>query len=112
MGHAETSITADADNVGALIDAWTVMVGRLPGHTMERSDGVVTMFGHVPLPFMNLSVLDRPLTDVTEFRRALGVARERAKACEHGSLVAICPSWAPAGWRSLAAEEGLELALN
>jgi GNAT superfamily N-acetyltransferase len=112
MAETETTITSDEDNVGALIEAWASLVRRLAGHTVERLDGVATTFGHVPLSFLNLSTLDRPMADATDFRRALGVARERAKACEHPSMVAVCPNWAPPRWRSLMAEEGLEPVMN
>lgn len=108
----QTGITSNKDNVEALIDAWTLMVGRLPGHAIERSAGVATTFGHVPLPFLNVSILDRAFIDASDFRRALGVARQRAKACQHDSLVALCPAWAPAHWQAIMAEEGLQLSLN
>ena len=70
------------------------------------------MFGHVPLTFLNLSVLDRPAVDAEDLRGLLAVAKGRAGACEHGSLLGICEAWAPAGWERVAAEQGFALALN
>jgi GNAT superfamily N-acetyltransferase len=107
MSESRAGLTSDEDNVGALIEAWRAMVGRLPGHTIARSADVATAFANASLPLMNLSILDRPTVSETDFGRALGVARERAEACEHGSLVVVCPSWAPPEWRRIAAGAGL-----
>jgi GNAT superfamily N-acetyltransferase len=112
VSETETGITSNRNNIEALIAAWTAMVGRLPGNTIERSAGVATSFAHVPLPLLNLSILDRAFVDGPDFRGAVGVARERARACRHGSLVAVCPAWAPAEWGDIAAEEGLRASLN
>jgi GNAT superfamily N-acetyltransferase len=107
MSERKAGLASDEDNVGALIEAWRAMVGRLPGHTIARSADVATAFANAPLPLMNLSILDRPTVGETDFGQALGVARERAQACEHGSLVVVCPSWAPPEWRRIAAAAGL-----
>jgi GNAT superfamily N-acetyltransferase len=107
MGEIDGGVASDEGNIGALVEAWRTMVGRLPGATLEHSDGVATAFGHVSLPLMNLSVLDRPCVDEAGFRRALGVARERARSCSHPSLVVLCPAWAPSEWRRIAGEAGL-----
>ena len=112
MRRARSTVTPDTDNVEALISAWELMVGRFPGHTIERSEGVATIFGHLPLSFFNLSVLDRPLVAEADFRRSLAVARERARACRHDSLVALCTAWAPGNLAELAAREGLTPSLN
>jgi GNAT superfamily N-acetyltransferase len=109
MGEAEGGVASDEGNIGALVEAWRTIVGRIPGATLEHSDGVATTFGHVSLPLMNVSVLDRASADEADLRRALGVARERARSCIHPTLVALCPGWAPPRWRSIAAEAGLEL---
>jgi hypothetical protein len=58
------------------------------------------------LPFLNVSTLDRPLADPSAFRAALCEARARAEDCAHGSMLALCDDWAPAGWEDLAAEAG------
>ncbi len=89
-----------------------MMVGRLPGAVIEQANGVATMFAHVPLPFLNLSMPDYPLATAGDLRAALAVVRVRAKTCEHGSLLALCEPWAPAEWEPVAVEEGFAMALN
>lgn len=103
---------SNEENVEVLIEAWKLMVGRLPGAAIEHAKGIATMFAHVPLPFLNLSMPDCPITDVKALRGALAVVRERAKACEHGSLLALCKPWAPPDWEQVTLEEGFAMALN
>lgn len=103
---------SDEETVEVLIEAWKLIVGRLPGAAIEHAKGVATMFAHVPLPFLNLSMPDSPLANAEELRGALSVVRERAKACQHGSLLALCEAWAPAEWEQVALEEGFAMALN
>jgi len=103
---------SNEENVDVLIEAWKLMVGRLPGAAIEHSKGVATMFAHVPLPFLNLSMPDCPLANAEALRGALGVVRERAKSCAHGSLLALCEPWVPAEWEQVALEEGFAMALN
>lgn len=112
MSETKSEIASNDDNVEALIDAWKLMVGRLPNHTIEQSDGVATIFGHVPLTFLNVSILDRPFLDASDFSGALKLASARAKACRHVSVVGFCTAWAPADWANVVAEAGLELSLN
>ena len=45
------------ENVRVLIEAWKLMVGRLPTGRIQQADGIATMFGHMPLPFMNVSAM-------------------------------------------------------
>jgi len=103
---------SDKEVVEVLIEAWKLMVGRLPDAVIEQANGVATMFAHVPLPFLNLSMPDCPLANAEALRGALGVVRERAKSCEHGSLLALCEPWVPAEWEQVALEEGFGMALN
>lgn len=102
----------DEENVEVLIEAWKLMVGRLPGAEIEQSQGVSTMFAHVPLPFLNLSMPDCPLLDVQALRRALALVSSRAEACAHSSLLALCEAWVPREWEQVALEEGFAMALN
>lgn len=108
----EGGITADADNVAAMIDAFGLMIRRLPGATIEETGGVATFFGHVPLAFFNMSILDRPTTDAVEFRRALDVACTRARACSHSSYIGLCHAWAPRNADEIIAQAGLAAALS
>ncbi len=100
------------ENVGVLIEAWKQLVGPFPTARIEHAGGVATMFAHIPLPFMNLSVLDGPVADPGELRNRLAVVKERAMACEFGSLLALCDKWAPADWLRVLGDEGFSLALN
>jgi GNAT superfamily N-acetyltransferase len=100
------------ENVGVLIEAWKLMVGRLPGSTIEHAGWLATMFGNVPLPFLNVSVADRPLENSADLRNILVLAKKRARACKHGSLLALCDAWAPEDWKLVAAEEGFAVALK
>ncbi len=70
------------------------------------------MFGNVPLPFLNVSAPDHPLANAEDLRSILALAKERARACEHGTLLALCDAWAPEDWKRVAAEEGFAVALN
>jgi GNAT superfamily N-acetyltransferase len=100
------------ENVSVFIEAWKLMVGRLPGATIAQAGGVATMFGHVPLPFFNFSVVDRPLGDEADLRGVLAEAKSRAATCEHGSLLGLCDAWAPAAWEQIIAEEGFSRAMD
>ena len=102
----------DADNVATLIEAWALMVGRLPGHEVVRADGVTSTFAHVPLPFLNLSMFDRPLTDEASFRAAFEVMRARTEGCGQPAMGVVCEPWAPANWESILGEHGWGTALN
>ena len=100
-------ITADADNVRSMRESFSLMVGRMPGSSRNEGGGVSTCFAHAPLSFFNLSVLNRAMMDAAEFTAALELARTRAETCVHPSLIAYCPSWAPADADALIAAAGL-----
>ena len=57
-------------------------------------------------------MLDRPVADTADLRGLLGLAKERAQACQHGSLVAICEDWAPDDWQTVTAEAGWTPMMN
>ena len=82
------------------------MVGRMPAAQIVQDGGVTTTFGHVPLAFFNISTLDRPAADAADLRGRFGLAKERAKACQHETLLALCADWAPGDWQTVAAEAG------
>jgi GNAT superfamily N-acetyltransferase len=100
------------ENVEVLIAAWSLMVSRFPHAAIQRADGLATMFAHVPLPFINMSVQDRPLVDADDMRKLFAVARARAATCKYTSMLGICEAWAPENWQQIAAEEGFTFALN
>ncbi len=105
-------MTSNEENMRILIESWKLMVGRLPTAKIEHSEGMATTFGHVPLPFFNISTIDRPLADTADLRGLLALARKRADACEHGSLVTLCEAWAPDGWEAVVAESGWTPMMN
>ena len=101
-----------ADNVRILIEAWKLMAGRFPTAKIQQSNGVATMFSHLPLPFLNISTPERPLQSAEDLRGALQVAGTRAQDCKPASLLALCEAWMPEDWEKVAADEGFHLELN
>ncbi len=96
-----------AESVRLLINAWKLMVGRLPDGRIHHADGVASCLGHVPLPFFNFSMNDRPLSDAADVRRFFeGVDRATA-SCAHPTMIALCEDWAPADWGQVASDHGL-----
>lgn len=107
-----SAIAADADNVATFVHAFGLMIARMPAATAQESGGVVSLFGHVPLPYFNLSVLDRPIMDDAQFRLAIDLACVRARTCAFGSFIALCPAWAPPDAPDVVAQAGLAPALS
>ena len=107
-----TRVTSAAENVRILAEAWKLMVGRMPAAQIVQAGGVTTTFGHVPLAFFNISMLDRPVVDAADLRGLLELAKERAKACQHGSLLTLCEDWAPREWQTVASEAGWTPMMN
>ncbi len=105
-------VVSDSDNVASLIDAFGLMIRRLPGATIDESGGVSTLFGNVPLAFFNMSILNRPMTDEAAFRGALSLACARARSCAHPSFIGLCHAWAPTNADTIIADAGLTLGLN
>ncbi len=105
------AITSD-ENVQLLIEAWKLMVGRLPGGLNTQAAGVATMCGNVALPFFNLSTPEWRAADGAELRRLLEVAKGRAAACDHTSLLVLTEDWVPEDWEAVAAEFGLGMMMN
>lgn len=106
-GRSEAGIAADADNVAVMVDAFRLLVGRLPGSTRDEAEGVATFFGHVPMAFFNISIFSRPLRDPAAFRRALDLALARARACAHPSFIGLIPPWSPPDAEAILAGVGL-----
>lgn len=104
-------MTSD-ENVGLLIEAWKLMVGRMPGGVNTQTEGVATMCANVALPFFNLSTLERSVGDVEDLRGLMEVAKARAAACDHASLLVLTEDWVPADWETVAGEFGLGMMMN
>ena len=105
------AITSD-ESVRLLIEAWKLMVGRLPGGVNTEADGVATMCANVALPFFNLSTPERRVADGAELRELLEVAKGRATACDHTSLLVLTEDWVPEAWEAVTAEYGLGMMMN
>jgi len=93
-----------SDTVQLFIDAWKLIVGRLPLPTIKEDDGVVSCFGNVPLIFLNLSVVQRPAETHDELRVFLNTAVRHAAICKYPSGVLLRQDWLPAGWENLVGE--------
>lgn len=107
MNGAGRSEIDTSDNVAAFVDAWILMTGCFADHALVRGQAVTTMFSNTVCPFLNVSLFDRPLLNEAAFADAIELARRRAAACPHASLVGICGEWAPADWMAQAADAGL-----
>lgn len=93
------------------IDAWKLLVPRLPTGAVHHSDGVVAALGNVELPFLNVCLHDGPMIDVEAVRSRLRTAKALTQQCAHPWFFALCEDWAPQGWESVVQEEGLEVAM-
>ena len=93
-----------SDTVQLFVDAWKLMVGRLPLPTIKEDDGVVSCFGNVPLIFLNLSIVERPAETDDELRVFLNTAVRHAANCKYPSGVLLRQDWLPAGWENLIRE--------
>jgi GNAT superfamily N-acetyltransferase len=100
------------ENVAILIDAWKLLVQRLPGNRIEIADGVASMLANVPLAFFNMCASDHPIPDPAEMQRVLGVCKERIESCPHESFTGLCEAWLPENWQRISAEFGFAPALG
>jgi len=103
---------AAAESAEVFVEAWQVMVSRLPGSTLIHADGVSTCLGHVPMAFFSVSTPDRPLENADDLRRALRLGVERASSYPYPWMMGLCEERSPAGWPAVAAEFGLTPAMN
>lgn len=97
--------------VVSLVDAWSVFARRFPGGRVERLDGVTVTWADKPLPFLNLGIVDSPCTDRDELRRRLGALVGHVAGEQHPWFAALCEEWAPEGWKEVAADAGLHVAM-
>lgn len=96
-----------SDTVRVFVDAWKLMVGRLPLPTIKEEDAVVSCFGNVPLFFLNLSIVNRPAETHEELRAFLNTAAGHVASCKYPSGVVLRQDWLPVGWENLVDEAGL-----
>ena len=105
-------MNSSAEMVHLLREAWRLLVGRMPLGEVIEGKGVATFLGHVPLPFLNLSVCDQPIGDLNELRRVLQLSASQTSACKYPTMCVLCEDWAPTGWEAVAAEFGLAPAMR
>lgn len=91
------------------IEAWKLLVGRLPAASLQHADGVASCYGHVPLMFFNLWIADGPVATPDELRAILKTAAGRP--CEHPTGGVLREDWLPTGWEEVLQERGLAPAM-
>ncbi len=95
------------ETIRLFAEAWKLLVGRLPSPRIEEADGVVSVFGNVPLIFFNVSILGRSVATHNELHAMLNTAAGRAAGCEQSSGVILREDWLPSGWERLIEGAGL-----
>ena len=100
------------DTIRLFVEAWKLIVGRLPAHIIEEADGVVSCFGNVPPIFLNISIVGRPAGTHDELRGLLNTAASHAATCHYPSAVLLREEWLPAGWAEVVNEAGLAKILS
>jgi GNAT superfamily N-acetyltransferase len=99
------------ESVASLIEAWTGMAHRFPSGRVDHIDGVTIPWAGVPLPFLNLCVVDSPCADGADLGRRLDAMQAHAAHEPHPWLGALCESWAPDDWREVVAGAGLHVSM-
>lgn len=112
MTASLTGSVPDHGNMASMIDAFGLMIGRLPQAALLHSDHVTTLFGREPLAFFNMQFIDRPLMDAARFCAAVATAKLRARAMPHPSFFGICPNWCPANAEVLLSDAGFAPAMT
>lgn len=87
------------------IEAWKLIVSRLPLANIQHADGVASCYGHVPLMFFNLWIADHPAATKDELRTILQTAAGRTSAHPTGGV--LREDWLPVGWEEVLPESGL-----
>jgi ribosomal protein S18 acetylase RimI-like enzyme len=97
--------------VASLVEAWTLMTGRIPEGRLDRLEGVTIPWGDVPLPFFNLCIVDTPCADGDDLRRRLDATLAHVADERHPWMVCLCEEWVPENWRDVIADAGLHFAM-
>jgi GNAT superfamily N-acetyltransferase len=100
------------ESVASLIDAWTVMARRHPDGRVDRIDGVTIPWAGVPLPFLNVCVVDSPCADGADLGRRLHALQAHVAHEPHPWLGVLCEAWVPGDWREIVADAGLHVAMG
>lgn len=100
-----------AESVASLVEAWSIMARRFGSGRVDRLDGVVVPWAGVPLPFLNLAILDSPCADADDLRRRLDALQAHVAGESQPWMGCLCEEWVPGGWRDVVAEAGLHVAM-
>lgn len=90
------SSTQVDESVASLVAAFTLMARRFPGGRVDRLEGVAVLWADVPLPFLNLGIVDSPCADGDE---------------RHPWLGCLCEEWVPDDWRDVVADAGMHVSM-
>ena len=94
------------------IGAWKTFVDRMPAGTTTGMDGVVALFGHIPVPFFNVCFLTSPVSAPDELSRRLETGIEYASASGVPWFFALCDEWLPEGAGTVLGDAGLAPAMR
>jgi GNAT superfamily N-acetyltransferase len=94
------------------VGAWRMFVGRMPAGETTEMDGVVALFGHIPVPFFNVCLLTSPVPTPAQLGRRLSAGMEYASTRGVPWFFALCDEWLPEGAGDVLAEAGLSPAMK
>ncbi len=95
-------MSGNKNSIAYFIDAWKLMAGRLPGSTLIHENGLANCFSNTPLSFLNISMYDGPMRDLSTLDQALARAISEGAACPYGWLHALYTDELPEGWEAIA----------
>lgn len=89
-----------------MINAWRLMVSRLPNPRIISKNGLSSTFANIPLAFFNLSFYENPIPTLNELATVLAQAKADAADCPHHWMHMLSDDNAPAGWQDALAHSG------
>lgn len=98
-------------NVG-FMNAWNVMVGRIPQGTIEKSEGMVAALGAVPTPFLNVFFFESPTPSEAELNKGLDRVMERSRTFAYPWFLSLCDEWTPEARNEICLKRGWGPALK
>lgn len=89
-----------------MINAWRLMVGRLPNPRITNKDGLCATFANTPLAFFNISFYENPIPTLAHLEAVLAQAKADAADCPHHWMHMLSDDNAPTGWQAALATSG------
>jgi GNAT superfamily N-acetyltransferase len=89
-----------------MINAWRLMVSRLPNPRISSANGINSTFANIPLAFFNLSFYENPIPTLADLASVLAQAKADAADCPHHWMHMLSDDNAPAGWQDDLANHG------